>query len=273
MSQNRDKYIAMWYDNADSLRAIATHTVPAQPEYEQAISLCAELHCRLAECLEKDEYIQFLSVYADIISLDQANLDKEVDIQEEIVSIRRRQCDANWGEYKRKLSNSLRYAAELHRKAVNPHKAMECMEEHRNIEMKMTEEHPNVDTTNAILATYRLADLYASLGRNILAEDYYLEAVEMSDILMNKDKANIEQHSILSSAILIELAGFYINSNMLDNAIDRYVQAVDILRPYEKHNNDVALQIKSLYQQLYNIYTAVGNTQRANYYKQLIEQP
>lgn len=269
MCLESNKYIELWHDNIDLLKAINADTEHSQ--YEQAISLCTELYKNLEGCVDSDEYIQFLSLYADIVSLGKDNIDKEIDIQEEIVKIRRKQSDANGGVYLKKLSNSLCYAALLHRQAVNIHKAIDCMEEHRSIEVKIAEGEPIVKSVDAILATFRLADLYDDLGRNVLAEDFYMEAIAMTDLLLNNDKANAETHSVMLSGILIEFATFYIKSNMIDSAIDRYIQAIDALRPYEKNNQDVAIQIKSLYQQLYNIYEALGDVRRANHYKELLK--
>ncbi len=270
MSENHEKYALMWHENIDRLKAVDAHTM--QHEYEQALSLCAELHPHLSSSLDSDEYIQFLSLYADIVALHN-NIDKEIDIQEEIVNIRHRQSEANGGECDGKLANSLLYAAMLHRKAVNVHKSIEYMEQYHLCQQKIEEKNPGANSLNVVLATFRLADTYAHFGRNILAEEYYIDAIMLADELRNNDPANETSHSMLLGELLIEIGNFYFKDNMINEAIDRYIQSIDTLRPYEKVNDGAATLLQSLYQQLHNIYAAIGNNKRAEYYNALIKQP
>lgn len=269
MKEDSAKYITMWRSQMEFLQTINGDT--PQDVYNQALSLCEDIHKHLSCCVDSDEYILFLTLYADIISLHEEIPAKEIDIQEEIVEINRKRTNANRGLYLKKLSNSLCYAGNLHRKATQVHRAMEYMEEHLACERDIANEQPNTPPENLVIAMYRLADTYAQFSRNILAEEIYMEAIIQLHSLTDEHGCDEERLNMMKGEILIEFANFYINTRMVDNALDRYLQAIEAFMPYTNTNKNALEQVQYLYGHLSNIYASLGNNSRAEYYKSMID--
>ena len=267
MDNNTNNALQQWRDNREQLMAIdgtATDVL-----YNEAITLCNTLHKQLANDANRDEYIAFLSTYANLCALREEYSGKEIDIQEEIVQLRRKQVDENRDGFLPKLSNSLFYAAQLHRKATNVNRAMECMEEHVAIEREIAELNSEVGERNLAVALYFMANTYAAFGRNILAEDTYAESIEAFDKLLAGNHGNDTGTCMLLAQIIIEYADFYLTSRMVDNAIDRYVQAMEILRTIAPNSTEATALLKEQYDFMSRLYAQVGNEDMSKYYAQL----
>ena len=270
MDNNTNNALQQWLDNREQLMTIdgtATDVL-----YNEAITLCNTLHKQLATEADRDEYIAFLSTYANLCALREENNNKEIDIQDEIVELRRKQAEENRGDFLPKLSNSLFYAAQLHRKAVNVHRAIECMEEHVAIEREIAEQNSEVGERNVAVALYFLANTYAAFGRNILAEDTYAESIEAFDKLLAGNHGNDTDTGMLLAQIVIEYADFYLNTRMVNNAIDRYVQAMEILRTIAPNSTEATSLLKQQYIFMSNLYSQAGIKEMCEYYTELSKE-
>lgn len=267
MDNNTNNALQQWLDKREQLIAIDSTATDVQ--YNEAIALCDNLHKQLANVADRDEYIAFLSIYANLCAMREDYSDKEIDIQDEIVQLRRKQVGENRGDFLPKLSNSLFYAAQLHRKATHVNRAMECMEEHVAIEREIAEQNSEAGVRNLAVALYFMANTYAAFGRNILAEDTYAESIEAFDKLVAGNHGNDTGTSMLLAQIIIEYADFYLATRMVDNAIDRYVQAMEILRTLAPNNPEATTLLKEQYDFMSRLYAQVGNDDMSKYYAQL----
>lgn len=270
MDNYTNNALQQWRDNREQLMAIdgtATDVL-----YNEAITLCNTLHMQLANEADRDEYIAFLSTYANLCALREENHNKEVDIQDEIVQLRRKQVDKNRDIFLPKLSNSLFYAAQLHRKATNVNRAMECMEEHVTLEREIAEQNTETGCKDIAVALYFMANTYAAFGRNILAEETYSEAVTAFNELLAGNYGNDADTSMLLAQIIIEYADFYLTSRMVNNAIDRYVQAMEILRTIAPNSTEATSLLKQQYIFMSNLYSQAGIKEMCEYYTELSKE-
>ena len=267
MDINTNSALQQWLDNREQLMGIDGSATDVQ--YNEAIDLCNNLHKQLANEADRDEYIAFLSTYANLCALREENSNKEIEIQDEIVEVRRRQAEENRAVFLPKLSHSLFYAAQLHRKAANVHRAMECIEEHLTLERERAEQNPEIGNKDLALALYFTANMYAAFGRNILAEDTYAEAVTAFNELLAGNYGNDTDTSMLLAQIVIEYADFYLSTRMINNAIDRYIQAMEILRSIAPQSPGATALLKQQYSFMSQLYTQVGNEDMGKYYAQL----
>ena len=270
MDNYTNNALQQWRDNREQLMGIDGSATDVQ--YNEAIDLCNNLHKQLANEADRDEYIAFLSTYANLCALREENSNKEIDIQEEIVQQRRIQASENRGVFLPKLSHSLFYAAQLHRKATNVNRAMECMEEHVAIEREIAEQNSEVGDRNVAVALYFLANTYAEFGRNILAEDTYAESIEAFDKLLAGNHGNDTETGMLLAQIIIEYADFYLTSRMVNNAIDRYVQAMEILRTIAPNSTEATSLLKQQYIFMSNLYSQAGIKEMCEYYTELSKE-
>jgi len=269
MDNNTNNALQQWLDHREQLMTIdgtATDVL-----YNEAITLCNTLHKQLATVADRDEYIAFLSTYANLCALREENNNKEIDIQDEIVELRRKQTEENRGDFLPKLSNSLFYAAQLHRKATNVHRAMECMEEHLELERAIAEQDAANGVKNVAVAQYFMANTYAAFGRNILAEEAYCDAIELFGKLVD-DNNNDMALSMTLVQIIIEFADFHLASRMINNAIDRYMQAIEMLRGLALRSDEALSMLREQYKFMHSLYNQLGNEKMCTYFAQLIEE-
>lgn len=257
--------LQLWQEKQAYLKGINADT--PQPEYEQAMALCTEIHKHLREAVDRGEYTAFLATYADICAAKN-NLDKEIEIQDEIVTLRTEACAEDRAKHLPSLSKSLRYAGMLHRKNVDVFKAIECMEQHLACEREIGERDNNGNANGIATALYLLANTYNQFGRNILAEDTYTETVEAYYSLA--DKSDNADTTLILAQIIIEFANFYLSSRMVNNAIDRYVQAMTLLRNIADEHATAREMLLEQYQFMQELYTQVGNAEMSQYYAQLL---
>lgn len=262
--------LKQWLDNREQLMAI--DATVCEVLYNDAIALCDNLHRQLGAEAPLDEYIAFLSTYANLCALRQDGSSKEIDIQEEIVQQRRKQILENREVFLPKLSHSLFYAAQLHRKAVNVHRAIECMEEHLALERDIAQSDNDAGERNVAVALYFMANTYAAFGRNILAEDTYAQAIEAFDKLLAGNYGNDTATAMLLAQIIIEYADFYLNTRMVNNAIDRYVQAMEILRTIAPNSTEATSLLKQQYIFMSNLYSQAGIKEMCEYYTELSKE-
>ena len=269
MNEHTNSALLLWQENKELLMSVESN-VP-DTDYNEAIALCETIHRTLANETDSDDYIAFLSVYADLCAKSECKSAKEIDIQEEIVTCRRRQVDANGSEYISRLSRSLFYAAQLHRKATNVHRAMECMEEHLELERAIAEQDAANGVKNVAVAQYFMANTYAAFGRNILAEEAYCDAIELFGKLVD-DNNNDMALSMTLVQIIIEFADFHLASRMINNAIDRYMQAIEMLRGLALRNDEALSMLREQYKFMHSLYNQLGNEKMCTYFAQLIEE-
>lgn len=269
MNNNRNSALQQWQESCQQLLAIDS-AVP-QEKYNEAIALCAQIHSSWTNRDDCDNCITFLSTYANLCAMDERHASKEIDIQEEIVELRRKQAATNREKHLSKLSHSLFYAAQLHRKATNVHRAMECMEEHLDIERALYESNPANSKKDLAVALYFMANTYAAFGRNILAEDTYIEAIATFDEMLDSNSSNNDDMALLLAQIIIEFADFHLASRMIDKAIDRYIQALELLRTLSPDNQAARTLLKEQYGFMSTLYAQVGNNDMSHYYAQLKE--
>lgn len=265
MKDLAEKSLLLWQEEQTFLRGINADT--PQHEYEQALVVCENIHPHLINKVDKAEYIDFLFLYADLFEL-KGNLKKEIDIQDEIVSVRRKQVDENRGEYLSKLSRSLYRASLLHRDAVNVRKAIDCMEEHLTIERAIANETGQNSSESVALALYFMANTYARFGRNILAEDTYIEAVEVYYNLIAQ--AHNVDATLIVSQILIEFADFYVSTGFFDKATDRYTQAIELLRTIAPENEEAETLLQQQYIFMRDFYDRIDDKEKSNHYAELL---
>ena len=108
MDNNTNNALQLWLENRERLMAIDSTTTDVL--YNEAIELCKKIGATLAQETDKDDYIAFLSAYANLLAIREENLNTELQVQEEIIAIRRLQAEENKVQYLPKLSNSLLYA-------------------------------------------------------------------------------------------------------------------------------------------------------------------
>lgn len=269
MSEHTNSALLLWHEKKELLMSVESN-VP-ETEYNEALMLCETIHRTLANETDSDDYIAFLSVYADLCAKSECKLAKEIDIQEEIVTVRRRQADENRGDYLSRLSRSLFYAAQLHRKAINVHRAMECMEEHLELEHAIAEQDATNGVKNVAVAQYFMANTYAAFGRNILAEEAYCDAIELFGKLVDENNNDIALSMTLVQ-IIIEFADFHLASRMINDAIDRYMQAIELLRGLAQHSDEALSMLHEQYKFMHTLYTQLDNEKMCSYFAQLIEE-
>lgn len=269
MSEHTDSALLLWQENKELLMSVESN-VP-DTDYNEAIALCETIHRTLANETDSDDYIAFLSVYADLCAKSECKSVKEIDIQEEIVQLRRKQVGENRGDFLPKLSNSLFYAAQLHRKATNEHRAVECMEEHLELERTIAEQDAANGVKNVAVAQYFMANTYAAFGRNISAEEAYCDAIELFGKLVEENENDMALSMTLVQ-IIIEFADFYLSSRMINNAIDRYMQAIELLRGLAQRSDEALPMLREQYKFMHSLYNQLGNEKMCGYYTQLIEE-
>ena len=263
MDNNTNNALQQWFENRERLMAIDSMTTDVL--YNEAIELCKKIGATLAQETDEDDYIAFLSAYANLLAIREENLNTELQVQEEIIAIRRSQAEENKEQYLPKLSNSLLYASMLHRKAANIHRAIEYMEECVACEKEALEEFAASTTYQLALKQYYLANTYSATGRNILAEELYKESIAMFMVAMKEHATNQEEVRLILSQILVEMGDFYYNSRMVDSAIDRYLQAIELLQAAPQ-TTPIVDASKALYIMLSEIYKQLGNDEKSNYY-------
>ena len=263
MDNNTNNALQQWLENRERLMAIDSTTTDVL--YNEAIELCKKIGTTLAQETDKDDYIAFLSAYANLLAIREENLNTELQVQEEIIAIRRSQAEENKELYLPKLSNSLLYASMLHRKAANIHRAIEYMEECVACEKEALEEFAASTTYQLALKQYYLANTYSATGRNILAEELYKESIAMFMVAMKEHATNQEEVRLILSQILVEMGDFYYNSRMVDSAIDRYLQAIELLQAAPQ-TTPIVDASKALHIMLSEIYKQLGNDEKSNYY-------
>lgn len=270
MDNYTNNALQQWRDNREQLMGIDGSVTDVQ--YNEAIALCNNLHDKLISEVDREEYIVFLSTYANLCALNDKYTNKEIDIQEEIVQQRRNQVSENRGAFLPKLSHSLFYAAQLHRKATNVNRAMECMEEHVTLEREIAEQNTETGCKDIAVALYFMANTYAAFGRNILAEETYSEAVTAFNELIAGNYGNDTATSLLLAQIIIEYADFYLSTRMINNAIDRYVQAMEILRTIAPNSTEATSLLKQQYIFMSNLYSQAGIKEMCEYYTELSKE-
>lgn len=265
MNDSANTSLLLWREKQAYLLSINADT--PQTEFEQAITCCNEIHKHLREGIDIEEYIVFLAIYADICEAKD-DLAKEIEIQDEIVAIRTEQCAEERAKYLPRLSNSLRYAGMLHRKNGDVYKAMECMEKHLTCERELAESNKEESPDNVATALYLLANTYNQFGRNILAEDTYIEAIEAYYNLA--DQSDDTNTTFLLAQIIEEFALFYLSARMVNNAIDRYVQSMTLLRTIAYDTAAAREMLGEQYRFMQELYARLGNTEMSDYYAQLL---
>ena len=70
---------------------------------------------------------------------------------------------------------------------------------------------------------------------------------------------------LILSQILVEMGDFYYNSRMVDSAIDRYLQAIELLQAAPQ-TTPIVDASKALHIMLSEIYKQLGNDEKSNYY-------
>lgn len=269
METTKNEILTLWQENKDILQAITASTPDG--EYNNALALCNRLYAPLRDTVTIDEYLVFLSAYANVLALRDENVEKELAVQEDIVTIRRKQVDTDRSSYLPKLANSLLYAALLHQRLTNVHQATDYMEECVACEREAVEELAVSTLDRLATKCYCLAHLYASTGRNILAEDTYKETIAHYNLLLNKGGSKSNDTTMMLANILVEFADFYYNMKFFDNALDRYQQAIEVLRTLP--NEEQALPvINSLYMHLSNVYTLMNDAEKSKHYSDLAQQ-
>lgn len=265
MKDLAEKSLLLWQEEQSFLKSINADS--PQHEYEQALVLCENIHPHLINKVDKAEYIDFLFLYADLFALKE-NLKKEIEIQEEIVSVRHKQVEENRSEYLAKLSRSSYRASLLNRDAGNARKAIDFMEEHLACEREIAQNSNDKNTNNVALALYFMANTYAKYGRNILAEDTYVEAVETYYNIL--DKTPDDETTLILAQILIEFADFYLTTKFVDNATNRYTQAIELLRTISHSNEEAAYLLNNQYIFMRDLYDHLDDMEKSNHYAKLI---
>lgn len=261
--------LQQWNDYKFKVLSITVDS--SHEEYNEAVLLCQQLHPHFRNVGNVDEYTMFLSAYANVLSTREENLESEIELQEEIVALRRGQVASNRAQYIAKLANSLFYAAMLHRRANNVHRAIDAIEESVACERVAVEEYATSAPEQLAIKCYYLANTYAATGRNILADDAYKETVGLYNELIDKGATPAHETRMMLAQILIEYADFYYSTRFVDNALDRYQQAIEVLRLLP-NEGEVSKLLYNMYVHLSAIYKQIGNDNKSRYYNSLAEE-
>ena len=113
-----------------------------------------------------------------------------------------------------------------------------------------------------------MANTYARFGRNILAEDTYIEAVEVYYNLIAQ--AHNVDATLIVSQILIEFADFYVSTGFFDKATDRYTQAIELLRTIAPENEEAETLLQQQYIFMRDFYDRIDDKEKSNHYAELL---
>lgn len=269
MNDTVNTALQLWQDNRERLSHI-DNTLP-EVEYNALMALCEKIHLSLKSATDCEDYIAFLSAYANLLAIREENLEKELQVQEEIIALRRNQVEGDRALYLPKLANSLLFAALIHQRLTNVRQALEYMEESVSCEREAVEELGVSSLQQLAVKRYYWARMCATTGRNILAEDAYKDAIADYNMLLSNPACNRNETTVTLGYILIELADFYYSDRLIDNALDRYHQAIEVLLTLQDSEQAQSL-IQEIYKLLSYIYELLGNVEKSNYYKELVEQ-
>ncbi len=260
--------LQLWLENKTTIQSVQS---ASDAQYNDVVSICERTYNKINEEIKTtidNEYVYFLTSYANICAMKEESILKEIELQEAIITIRRNQVNTDKTKYAQKLSNSLYYASDLYRRSNNATQAIERLKEKLKCEYEILENEPQAGVYAIGITQYLLANTYALCDQTTLAEEYYKECIETFDTSAKQEDCNI---TTIFAQILTEFAELYLSVGNINNAIDRYLQAIDLYMSIETPDNKTKDLLLALLGRLKEIYTITHNNQKAEYYNQLIE--